>query len=282
MLCPLRRRASVCLAVRSVRGACLDAAAWQEDAEPEGHPSHEGGPFGRAHPVHTHQRVLQPLPRDAQVSRLLSRTRIVNNRRKSSRIVNHCQKSCVGVRLTSKWNIVADKRPFCLFLEGGDIRESRIAPQDTPRILFSPGIRGHSGIMSLYLLCTWLYTAACNVLCRVLPINGRRSPTHPPHTPTHPKKKFHTPIFALPLSAFLGISMFRYFIVLIFSIFQYFAMFGYSDTGRFLSKAGDDVSILTTDDKEDAPDSHLDFPVITTAGFRFILYKQVRYRISIS
>ena len=53
-------------------------------------------------------------------------------------------------------------------------------------------------------------------------------------------------------------------------------MFGYLQ--RFLSKAGDEVTILTTDDKEDAPDSHLDFPVITTAGFRFILYKQVRYR----
>ena len=45
---------------------------------------------------------------------------------------------------------------------------------------------------------------------------------------------------------------------------------------RFLKKAGDEVAILTTDDKEHAPDSHLDFPVVTTAGFRFILYKQVR------
>ncbi len=43
---------------------------------------------------------------------------------------------------------------------------------------------------------------------------------------------------------------------------------------RFLSKAGDEVQILTTDDKEDRPDSHLDFPITTTAGFRFILYNQ--------
>lgn len=46
---------------------------------------------------------------------------------------------------------------------------------------------------------------------------------------------------------------------------------------RFLSIAGDDVEILTTDDKEDAPDSHLNFPVTNTAGFRFILYTQVQH-----
>eukprot|EP00904_Undaria_pinnatifida_P010657 jgi/Undpi1/6721/HiC_scaffold_20.g09200.m1 len=54
---------------------------------------------------------------------------------------------------------------------------------------------------------------------------------------------------------------------------------GYSNRFRemlkFLKKAGDEVAILTTDDKEHAPDSHLDFPVVTTAGFRFILYKQI-------
>ncbi|CAN0257080.1 unnamed protein product, partial [Laminaria digitata] len=54
---------------------------------------------------------------------------------------------------------------------------------------------------------------------------------------------------------------------------------GYSNRFRemlkFLSKAGDEVAILTTDDKEERPDSHLNFPVITTAGFRFILYKQI-------
>ncbi|CAN0395301.1 unnamed protein product, partial [Ectocarpus sp. 8 AP-2014] len=41
-----------------------------------------------------------------------------------------------------------------------------------------------------------------------------------------------------------------------------------------LSKAGDEVEILTTDDKEDRPESHLNFPITTTAGFRFILYNQ--------
>ncbi|CAN0483503.1 unnamed protein product, partial [Scytosiphon promiscuus] len=46
-------------------------------------------------------------------------------------------------------------------------------------------------------------------------------------------------------------------------------------TDRFLSKAGDEVEILTTDDKVDMPDSHLNFPITTTSGFRFILYNQV-------
>lgn len=32
---------------------------------------------------------------------------------------------------------------------------------------------------------------------------------------------------------------------------------------------------MTTDDKPDRPDSHLDFPITTTAGFRFVLYNQV-------
>ncbi|CAN0038706.1 unnamed protein product, partial [Ascophyllum nodosum] len=54
---------------------------------------------------------------------------------------------------------------------------------------------------------------------------------------------------------------------------------GYSNRFRemlkFLSKAGDDVQILTTDDKKDAPDMHLNFPIITTAGFRFPLYKHI-------
>eukprot|EP00752_Nemacystus_decipiens_P003935 g3603.t1 len=54
---------------------------------------------------------------------------------------------------------------------------------------------------------------------------------------------------------------------------------GYSNRFRemlkFLSKAGDEVQILTTDDKPDRPDSHLDFPITTTAGFRFVLYNQI-------
>eukprot|EP00903_Cladosiphon_okamuranus_P006500 g6355.t1 len=54
---------------------------------------------------------------------------------------------------------------------------------------------------------------------------------------------------------------------------------GYSNRFRemlkFLAKAGDKVEILTTDDKEDRPNSHLDFPITTTAGFRFVLYNQI-------
>ncbi|CAM9781594.1 unnamed protein product [Ectocarpus sp. 12 AP-2014] len=53
---------------------------------------------------------------------------------------------------------------------------------------------------------------------------------------------------------------------------------GYSNRFRemlkFLSKAGDEVEILTTDDKDDRPESHLNFPITTTSGFRFILYNQ--------
>ncbi|CAB1101644.1 GT4 [Ectocarpus sp. CCAP 1310/34] len=53
---------------------------------------------------------------------------------------------------------------------------------------------------------------------------------------------------------------------------------GYSNRFRemlkFLSKAGDEVEILTTDDKDERPESHLDFPITTTSGFRFILYNQ--------
>ncbi|CAM9491802.1 unnamed protein product [Discosporangium mesarthrocarpum] len=44
---------------------------------------------------------------------------------------------------------------------------------------------------------------------------------------------------------------------------------------KFMAKSGDDVQILTTDDKEDAPTSHLKFPISTTAGFRFPLYDHI-------
>lgn len=46
---------------------------------------------------------------------------------------------------------------------------------------------------------------------------------------------------------------------------------------RFLKKAGDDVEILTTDDKENAATSVFDYPITTTSGFRFPLYNHVRY-----
>ncbi|CAM9238517.1 unnamed protein product [Choristocarpus tenellus] len=54
---------------------------------------------------------------------------------------------------------------------------------------------------------------------------------------------------------------------------------GYSNRFRemlkFMSKAGDDIQILTTDDKSDAPTCHLQFPITTTGGFRFPLYNHI-------
>lgn len=43
------------------------ACQQEEYPEPEGHPSSQDRPAGGAHPLHAHQRLLQPLPRDAQV-----------------------------------------------------------------------------------------------------------------------------------------------------------------------------------------------------------------------
>ena len=44
---------------------------------------------------------------------------------------------------------------------------------------------------------------------------------------------------------------------------------------RYLQKAGDDVSILTTDDTPDPPKSVFGYPIATTLGFRFPLYSHV-------
>lgn len=46
----------------------------------------------------------------------------------------------------------------------------------------------------------------------------------------------------------------------------------YKEYLKYQKKAGSDVSIITPDDSEDAPDSFLGFPVTTVRGFRFILY----------
>jgi sulfoquinovosyltransferase len=44
---------------------------------------------------------------------------------------------------------------------------------------------------------------------------------------------------------------------------------------KFLKKAGDEVSIVTTDDVKDAPTKHLGYEIQNTKGFRFPLYNQI-------
>lgn len=54
---------------------------------------------------------------------------------------------------------------------------------------------------------------------------------------------------------------------------------GYANRFRYLlqnlAKAGDDVHIVTTDDKAGAPKRFLRFPIINTTGFRFPLYNHI-------
>lgn len=49
----------------------------------------------------------------------------------------------------------------------------------------------------------------------------------------------------------------------------------YNEMLRYIKKAGDDVSILTTDDKPDPPKEAFGYPISTTLGFRFPLYNHV-------
>lgn len=51
----------------SLRRCGVPAFQQEDDPEPQVHPSYEGRAAGGAHAVHAHQRLLQPLPRDAQV-----------------------------------------------------------------------------------------------------------------------------------------------------------------------------------------------------------------------
>ncbi|GMI01086.1 hypothetical protein TrST_g9322 [Triparma strigata] len=49
----------------------------------------------------------------------------------------------------------------------------------------------------------------------------------------------------------------------------------YNEMLRYIKQAGDDVSILTTDDRPSPPTSAFGYPIATTLGFRFPLYNHV-------